>query len=187
MRTFSGSRVSIRTKLLLVALAVLAIPLMGYEYVREMKQFILKGQEDALLLTARAVSTVLHDRPELFRPETGVPELIGEDRDLYAHPLPKPIRLDGHAGDWTEQLAQRRHYEDTRRFACTATFLPASLSFEFLIPISVVIVKLFYSKHILFKFAIRRLASCIALRPHRRENYCFSNGLIHNKSEESFR
>lgn len=45
---------SIRSKLLLVALALLLIPWMGYQYVREMKSFLLHGQENALLLTARA-------------------------------------------------------------------------------------------------------------------------------------
>lgn len=57
---------SIRTKLLLVALLLLLIPWMSYLYVRDMKAFLLSGQESALALTARAVATVLHDRPELF-------------------------------------------------------------------------------------------------------------------------
>jgi two-component system, OmpR family, sensor histidine kinase ChvG len=47
----------------------------GIHYVNEMKRFLLQGQEDALVLTARAVGTVLNDREELFRPDTGVPEL----------------------------------------------------------------------------------------------------------------
>ena len=57
---------SIRTKLLLVAMLLLLIPWMSYVYVRDMKMFLLAGQEDALSLTSRAVATVLHDRPELF-------------------------------------------------------------------------------------------------------------------------
>ncbi len=57
---------SIRTKLMLVALLLLLIPWMSYLYVRDMKSFLLSGQESALALTARAVATVLHDRPELF-------------------------------------------------------------------------------------------------------------------------
>ena len=57
---------SIRTKLLLVAMLLLLIPWMSYVYVRDMKTFLLAGQEDALALTSRAVATVLHDRPELF-------------------------------------------------------------------------------------------------------------------------
>ena len=68
-------RVSIRVKLLLLVLALLFIPWMGYKHVREVKAFLLHGQENALLLTARAISTVFHDRPDLFNPETGELEL----------------------------------------------------------------------------------------------------------------
>jgi dedicated sortase system histidine kinase len=58
---------SLRTKLALVALVLLALPWAGYEYVREMERFLLEGQEQALLATARAVATALHDRPSLMR------------------------------------------------------------------------------------------------------------------------
>src|SRR5712691_2711117 len=58
---------SLRTKLALVALVLLALPWAGYNYVREMERFLLEGQEQALLATARAVATALHDRPKLMR------------------------------------------------------------------------------------------------------------------------
>src|SRR5258705_10091474 len=58
---------SLRTKLALVALVLLALPWTGYEYVREMERFLLEGEEQALLATARAVATALHDRPGLMR------------------------------------------------------------------------------------------------------------------------
>ncbi len=57
---------SLRTKLALVALVLLALPWAGYEYVREMERFLLEGEEQALLATARAVATALHDRPGLM-------------------------------------------------------------------------------------------------------------------------
>jgi len=60
-------RFSLRTKLALVALVLLALPWAGYQYVREMERFLLEGQEQALLATARAVATALHDRPRLVR------------------------------------------------------------------------------------------------------------------------
>ena len=56
----------LRTKLALVALVLLALPWAGYRYVREMERFLLEGQEQALLATARAVATALHDRPALI-------------------------------------------------------------------------------------------------------------------------
>src|SRR5207245_764378 len=61
------SRASLCTKLALVALVLLALPWAGYEYVREMERFLLEGEEQALLATARAVATALHDRPGLMR------------------------------------------------------------------------------------------------------------------------
>lgn len=61
-------RISLRWKLALVALLLLALPWAGYEYVREMERFLLDGQEQALLATARAIATALHDRPGLMAP-----------------------------------------------------------------------------------------------------------------------
>ncbi|HZI83738.1 MAG TPA: ATP-binding protein, partial [Casimicrobiaceae bacterium] len=57
----------LRIKLALVTLVLLALPWAGYNYVREMERFLLEGQEQALLSTARAVATALHDRPGLMR------------------------------------------------------------------------------------------------------------------------
>jgi two-component system sensor histidine kinase ChvG len=59
-------RPSLRTKLALMALVLLALPWTGYQYVREMERFLLEGQEQALLATARAIATALHDRPRLM-------------------------------------------------------------------------------------------------------------------------
>ena len=57
----------LRAKLALVALVLLALPWAGYRYVREMERFLLEGEEQVLLATARAVATALHDRPGLMR------------------------------------------------------------------------------------------------------------------------
>lgn len=64
-------RISLRAKLALVSLALLALPWAGWLYVGEMERFLLEGQERALLATARAVATALHDRPQLL---AAVPE-----------------------------------------------------------------------------------------------------------------
>ncbi len=124
---------SIRTKLLLVAVALLLIPWMGYQYVREMKSFLLQGQEKALSLTARAVSTVLHDRPEFFNPDTGASKLIGEPNDLFAYPLPNYVRLDGKLDDWGESLDQATLYDGSKGLLCGPDYEPDSLFFRQLI------------------------------------------------------
>lgn len=123
-------RVSIRAKLMLLVLAMLLIPWMGYKYVREVKVFLQHGQEDALLLTARAVSTVFHDRTELFNPQTGVPEILGDESDLYAHQLARYLQIDGDPEDWGEQISQLQSYTGDRRLACTADYDPESLGFS---------------------------------------------------------
>jgi two-component system sensor histidine kinase ChvG len=57
---------SIRGKLLLVALVLLAIPFLGYRFINDMEAFLREGQEQALTSTTRAVAATLSDRPKLF-------------------------------------------------------------------------------------------------------------------------
>jgi len=74
-------RVSLRVKVILVALVLSVIPLVGYLHVMEMERLLREGQEQALLATARAIATALHDRPQLLdvrpgRPASGEMQLI---------------------------------------------------------------------------------------------------------------
>lgn len=121
-------RLSLRAKFLLLVLATLTLPWMGIRYINEMKRFLLQGQEDALMLMARAVGTVLNDREELFRPDTGVPELLGGRYDLYAHQLPNYLQLDGDPGDWGSQLENLRTFTGSLGEECTARYQPWTLS-----------------------------------------------------------
>ena len=57
----------LRAQLALVALTLLALPWAGYRYVRQMEHYLLEGQEQAQVATARAVATALHGRPQLMR------------------------------------------------------------------------------------------------------------------------
>jgi dedicated sortase system histidine kinase len=68
-------RFSLRAKLALVALVLFALPWAGARYVNEVERFLLEGQERALLGTARAVATALHERPLL---------LTGQDPEVAA-------------------------------------------------------------------------------------------------------
>lgn len=56
----------LRAKLALVALILLALPWVGVRYVNELEQVLLEGQQRALIGTARAIATALHDRPQLL-------------------------------------------------------------------------------------------------------------------------
>jgi two-component system sensor histidine kinase ChvG len=65
----------IRAQLLLVLTVFLAIPWLGYEYVRELERFLRDAQERTLAGTAQAVATALHDRPRLFQEAPLSPEI----------------------------------------------------------------------------------------------------------------
>ena len=65
-------RFGLRAKVALVALVLAPIPWLGYRYVKEMEAVLREGQEQALVATARAVATALHDRPELLELRPGV-------------------------------------------------------------------------------------------------------------------
>ena len=78
-----------------------------------MKSFLIKGQESALSLTARAVSTVLHDRPELFNKDK-TPKNERSDSDVYVVPLANFIRLDGKLTDWGDQIGQANVITESR-------------------------------------------------------------------------
>ncbi len=129
MKWYKPMYLTIRSKLLLVILALLLIPWMGYHYVREMKSFLLQGQEDVLLLTARAVATVLHGRDKLFSKETGVPKLLGDQTSLYAYPLTNLIVLDGKMADWGKAMTKAQRYVDDAPLQCTAAADPDNFSF----------------------------------------------------------
>ena len=76
-RTRQRPALRIRTKLLLLILALLTIPWMGYKSVREMESFILEGQRQALELTAEGIASLLSGRQDLFSGLVGVPEVVG--------------------------------------------------------------------------------------------------------------
>jgi len=67
MRPRFSFSLGLRAQLALVALTLLALPWAGYRYVKEMERFLLEGQEQTQIATARAVATALNGRPQLMR------------------------------------------------------------------------------------------------------------------------
>jgi two-component system, OmpR family, sensor histidine kinase ChvG len=82
---------SLRQKLLLVALCTLALPVAGWLYVRQMETLLRQGQEQALTATATAVarSLAVTDVP-LPQPGDG----------WYVQQAVNPITIDGYGDDW---------------------------------------------------------------------------------------
>src|SRR5438093_3447404 len=81
-RAMKSRRVAlgIRAQLLLVLTVFLAIPWLGYEYVRELERFLRDAQEKTLAGTAQAVATALHDRPRLFDVQPARRESLSVER-----------------------------------------------------------------------------------------------------------
>jgi len=124
----SLKKLSIRARLMCIVLILLVIPWMGYQYVQEMKQFLVQGQKNALLLTANGIATLLNDRSELFNPETGVPEVLGEEGGLYAHRLDNLIQLDGQSTDWESVQEHANYYTGSELPICDHEYDPDSFS-----------------------------------------------------------
>lgn len=61
---------SIRARLVLVALVLLVIPWVGFKYVKTMEQLLRDNQVQAVVATARAVAAALQDRPRLLELRT---------------------------------------------------------------------------------------------------------------------
>ena len=57
---------SIRAKLAIVALVLLVIPWVGYNYVKTIERLLRDNQVQAVVANARAVATALQDRPRLI-------------------------------------------------------------------------------------------------------------------------
>jgi len=76
-----------------------------------MKTFLLSGQEQALSLTARAIATVLHDRPEMFSKEHTSNSPAEQENDIYAVPLPNYININGDLSDWGDQANQTERFD----------------------------------------------------------------------------
>src|SRR5713101_1787818 len=85
-RAMKSRRVAlgIRAQLLLVLTVFLAIPWLGYEYVRELERFLRDAQERTLAGTAQAVATALHDRPRLFDAPAAARESLVVERSQEA-------------------------------------------------------------------------------------------------------
>jgi dedicated sortase system histidine kinase len=82
---------SLRFKLLLIALSTLALPVAGWLFVRQMEELLRQGQEQTLIASARALARSLGALKT---------ELPPAGAALYVHKAPGPIVIDGYADDW---------------------------------------------------------------------------------------
>jgi two-component system sensor histidine kinase ChvG len=105
---------SLRVKLALVALVLLVLPWAGVQYVNEMERVLLEGQERALLATARAVATALHDRPQLLMAPPARDDAARREAELE---LQRMAQADGQAAEGPAQRPIAREAELASRKA----------------------------------------------------------------------
>ena len=82
---------SLRLKLLLVALSTLTLPWAGWQFVRQTEAVLRQGQEQTLLASASTLARAL----DVLGIEPPRP-----DAALYVHECSGPMRIDGYADDW---------------------------------------------------------------------------------------
>ncbi|MDZ7736502.1 MAG: hypothetical protein U5P41_10640 [Gammaproteobacteria bacterium] len=104
---------------MLLSIAVLSLPFVGLEYLREMEHYLRNGLEDSLLNASRAIAGSLHDRPMLF------PQTSADIPALYIHRLRQPVELDGYSEDWLDFLDWSEPY--------LADSQPESLSYRLIL------------------------------------------------------
>ena len=91
---------SIRTKLLLLSLATLALPWAGCQYAREMESSLREAEQQGLLAVANTLATSLRGRADfLYR---GNEPPVDGAKNYLAIPLVTEPNLDGQADDWPE-------------------------------------------------------------------------------------
>lgn len=95
-------RLSLRLKLGLISLLLLAIPYSGYRLSGIIKKSLVNSRKETLMFSARAVASALSGRKGLFNKE-GFHEL-NRKNDLYLYHLTNPMRLNGETDDWQSHL-----------------------------------------------------------------------------------
>ncbi len=94
---------SLRFKLVIASLTLLAIPWVGYRYLQQSEDSLRQAQEELLLSRAEVVAGLLAKRtPQLNE--------SGEASTLYVHPLTRAAVIDGYPEEWQELLTQARRY-----------------------------------------------------------------------------
>ena len=86
---------SLRFKLLLIALSTLALPLAGWLFVRQMEELLRHGQEQTLTASAKALARSLGAIDSDLPPPGAA---------LYVHAIDTSIVIDGFADDWSALL-----------------------------------------------------------------------------------
>jgi dedicated sortase system histidine kinase len=107
----SNIKFSLRSKLMLLSIAVLIIPYMGFDYLKQMESYLRDTLEASLVDSAYAVAGALNDKPRLF--DSSFNE---EENNLYVHRLNNTVQLDGYTDDWDSYIDWSDSYHSDSLF-----------------------------------------------------------------------
>ncbi len=102
----TATRFSLKRKLLLVSAAVLIIPYMGFDYLRQMESYLRDTLESSLVDTAYAVAGGLNNDYSLFNSYSSA-----KDNGLFIHELNHTVQLDGYTAEWIAYLDWSNTYQ----------------------------------------------------------------------------
>lgn len=124
-------RISLRLKLILISLLLLAIPYSGLRLAAIIKSNLLESRREALVFSARAVASALSGREGLFDQELF--HSLKQGRDLYLFRLTNPMRLNGKTDDWQPHLENAQYFGENHLLSSSQPFDPADFSFTHLV------------------------------------------------------
>ncbi len=121
-------RLSLRPKLTLVSLLLLAIPFIGLRFSVTLKKNLLESRKETLMFSAKAVASALVGRPDLFNRELF--HSLKHGRDLYLFQLSNPMRLNGQTDDWQPEISEMEEFGEDRLLFASAPYHYSSLHFS---------------------------------------------------------
>ncbi len=124
-------RISLRLKLALISLLLLAIPYTGVRLAAIVKTSLLESKKETLMFSARAVASALSGRAGLFDRELF--HSLDRSRDLYLFQLTSPMRLNGKTDDWEPHLENALYFGSEHILDSPQNFDPDGSGFRHLI------------------------------------------------------
>lgn len=124
-------RISLRLKLALLSLFLLAIPLTGFRISSLLHDNLLETRKETLMFSARAVASALGEREGLFDRELF--HSLNRNRDLYLFQLENPMRLNGKTDDWSAHLQDAQRFGVEHLLYSQGQYRENSLSFQHLL------------------------------------------------------
>ncbi|MFT4581155.1 MAG: two-component system sensor histidine kinase ChvG [Gammaproteobacteria bacterium] len=105
-------KITIRVKLVMLSIAMLSIPYVGFQYLRETERYLQSSLEDSLLAVGGALAVSLQSQSALFRNSSD--NALSRD-PIFSHSLNYPVHIDGYIDDWEGYLQWADHFESSGR------------------------------------------------------------------------